>query len=125
MVIITDAFLAAYAEEKLEGGLYTEGDRLDRLQIDPTDGIAKAALIVHYHRPSDDPDLSAINIELIYPWGGRRPIPGLDIQPQQHGPEDGAVFFDVGIDSGVEGRHEYVVTDLADGSVTVPVELFQ
>ena len=123
MVIVTDAYLAEHAEEQLDGGLYVEGDHLDRAQIGP-DGKAVVALVVNFRRPLDDPDVSAINIELVYPWGGREPIPGLDIPPQQHVSESGFAFLDLGLDAPVEGRYELVVSG-GGGEVTVPVELFK
>lgn len=42
MLSIVDIYLVKYAEEKLEDGLYTEGGHLDRVQIDPADGVAWA-----------------------------------------------------------------------------------
>jgi hypothetical protein len=69
MVIVTDAYLAKYAEEQLDGGLYIEGGHLDRVQIGP-DGRAEAALVVLHRRPRVGGP-SSIQVDLVYPWGGR------------------------------------------------------
>jgi hypothetical protein len=124
MVIVTDAYLAEYAEEKLEGGVYTEGDHPDRLQIGP-DGKVKAALVVFFRRPLEQYAPAAINVEVVYPWGGREAIPGLDVPPQHHVSEDGSAFMDYGFDAPAEGRYELVVRGSGGGEVTVPVEFFK
>lgn len=123
MVVVTDAYLAEYAEERLEGGVYVEGDHPDRLQIG-ADGKVTAALVVVFRRPLAQHAPAAINVEVVYPWGGREAIPGLDIPPQHHGSEDGLAFIDYGLDAPAEGRYELVVKGSGGGEVAVPVELF-
>src|SRR5258708_6093414 len=120
MVIVTDAYLAKYAEEQLDGGLYIEGGHLDRVQIGP-DGRAEAALVVLHRRPRVGGP-SSIQVDLVYPWGGREEkYIVFDIPPQQFVSENGSMFIDLGVGAPVEGRYEFVVSGSGGGEVTVPV----
>jgi len=121
--MVTDAYLAKYAEESLDGGLYVEGGHLDRIQIGP-DGRIQAALIVLHRRPRVGGP-SSIRVDLVYPWGGRADeYIVFDIPPQEFVSQDGSMFIDFGMDAPVEGHYKLVVSG-GGGEVTVPVELFQ
>jgi hypothetical protein len=123
MVIVTDAYLAERAEEQLDGSLYVEGDHLERIQIGP-DGNAAAVLVVLHRRPKAGGP-SSIQVDVVYPWGGREKLTGLDIPPQQFDGQDGFVFFQGPIEAPVEGHYKLVVSGSWGGPVTVPVELFK
>lgn len=62
---------------------------------------------------------------MVYPWGGREKLTGLDIDPQEFVGQDGFVFFKGPIEAPVEGRYELAVIGSWGDEVTVPVELFK
>jgi hypothetical protein len=123
VITATDAYLAEDARQELDGSLYVEGAHLSRIQIDP-DGKARIVLVVHHRRPKAGGP-SSIEVDVVYPWGGREKLTGLDVPPQQFDGQEGFVFFKGPVEAPTEGDYKLAVKDSWGDEITVPVTLFK
>jgi hypothetical protein len=122
VIVVTDAYLADAASQELDGRLHVEGDHLDRVQIDP-DGIARTMLVVHHRRPKVGGS-SSIEVDLVYPGGGREKIWGINVPPQEFKGQDGFVFVKLGIDAPLDGEYKLIARGSWGDEIAVPVALF-
>lgn len=125
MIVITDAYLAEYAEEQVDSNQpYVEGDHLARLQIDSATGkTMPASLVIFYEAPPVLEQPSEILVDCVYPSGGRE-VRTLAYTIKQANSPSGFMFIDFAT-TPVEGAGNYqlVVYGSGGGEVTIPVTL--